>query len=211
MHLLDEVFYVILNKSMVTQLFIDGENFLFKIEDEITQQGILKNKIDSTHVDLRKLIQMVLPNEHIDTIVFYSARLQMHKDTAKKSQELILKQRILKTHLEKQGVHFILAGHVRPQIIQLNGKSKTIFKEKGVDVRIAVDLVSLSCDKKIDRAIICSSDSDLQPAIAEVRKRNVEVVYLGFENSPNKGLTYTTNRTVLIRNSEVLQTVPVSK
>lgn len=62
----------------------------------------------------------------------------------------------------------------------------------------------MACDKELKTAILCSSDSDLQPAIAELRKRNIEVIYLGFENQPNKGLTFTTNRTILIRNSEVL-------
>jgi len=65
-------------------------------------------------------------------------------------------------------------------------------------------LVALACDEKLETAIICSSDSDLQPAIKEVRNRKTEVVYLGFENNPNKGLIYTTNRTILLRNSEVL-------
>lgn len=36
------------------------------------------------------------------------------------------------------------------------------------------------------------------------RKRGIEVIYLGFEMSPNKGLTFTTNRTILLRNSEVV-------
>lgn len=122
-----------------------------------------------------------------------------------------MKQRILKTNLEKQGIEFILAGNVRPQSVKVDGKSKIIFKEKGVDVRIAVDLVSLSCDKAIDIAILCSSDSDLQPAVAEARKRGIEVIYLGFETNLNKGLTYTTNRTVLFRNNEIAQVVPLVK
>lgn len=71
--------------------------------------------------------------------------------------------------------------------------------------------MSLSCDKHIDTAILCSSDSDLQPAVAEARKRDIEVIYLGFENNPNKGLTYTTNRTILFRNSEIVQVVPLLK
>ena len=50
-----------------------------------------------------------------------------------------------------------------------------------------------------------SKYSDLQPAIRELNKRNIESVYLGFEMMPNKGLTATTKRTILIRNSEVLQ------
>ncbi len=78
------------------------------------------------------------------------------------------------------------------------------FREKGVDVKIAVDLVTNACDKIIKTAILCSSDSDLQPAVKEAMKRGIEIIYLGFEFNPNKGLSYTTNRTILIRNSEVL-------
>jgi len=85
-----------------------------------------------------------------------------------------------------------------------NGKSVLVFKEKGVDVKIAVDMVSLACDKKVKEVILGSSDSDLQPAIKEVHDRNTNCVYLGFEVQPNKGLSFTTSRTILIRNSEVL-------
>lgn len=194
---------------MTTHLFIDGENFLHKLEDALIRQGIEKKKIDSVHVDLKKLIQLALPNEHIAISTFYAAKLRVHETSRAKSLKLIQEQRILKTNLEKQGFTFVLAGNVRPQTVTVDGKSKTIFREKGVDVRLAVDLVSLSCDKVIQRAIVCSSDSDLQPAIAEIRKRGVEVIYLGFEISPNKGLTFTTNRTVLFRNSEIKQVVPI--
>ena len=208
----DEVFlcYTLVMDS--TYLFIDGENFLFKIEDALIQEGFVKDKIDSIHIDIIKLLKLAIPNEPINQSFFYAGRLreyQEYAETIKKSKELILKQRILKTSLGKQGFTFVLAGNVRPQIVTFNGKSRITFKEKGVDVRIAVDLISLSCDKTIKKAIICSSDSDLQPAIAEARKRGVEVVYLGFESSPNKGLMYTTNKTILFRNSEIKQCVPM--
>lgn len=99
-----------------------------------------------------------------------------------------------------------MSGRVRGQREDgRDGRSVLIFKEKGVDVRIAVDMVSLSCDKKIKEIILGSSDSDLQPAIKEVRNRKVSCVYLGFETQPNKGLSYTTDRTVLIRNSELFR------
>lgn len=100
-----------------------------------------------------------------------------------------------------QKFEFEMAGHVRGQKIG----NKIIFREKGVDVKIAVDLVSLAGDKKIKTAILCSSDSDLQPAVEEVRGRNVEIIYLGFEQNPNKGLMYTTNRTILLKNAEILR------
>lgn len=193
---------------MQTHLFVDGENFIYKIEDSLKSQGISKSSADIVNLDLNKLLSLALPEYVLEKKNFYSAKLQLVPETIVKSRKLILEQRILKTNLEKQGFEFVLAGKVMPQVVKIEGKTKTIFKEKGVDVRIAVDLVSLSCDGEIKTAIICSSDSDLQPAIAEARKRGVEIIYLGFENAPNKGLTYTANKTVLFRNSEIKQVVP---
>lgn len=108
----------------------------------------------------------------------------------------------------KQGYEFIIAGNVRAQKVG----NKIIFREKGVDVKIGVDLVAFACDKKLDSAILCSSDSDLQPAVAELKQRDVEIIYVGFETNPNKGLSYTTNRTInrtiLLRNPEVIEACP---
>jgi hypothetical protein len=77
---------------------------------------------------------------------------------------------------------------------------KKVLKENNVPKKeatlIKVDLSRLlraACDKKINTAI------------SEVKSRRVQVIYLGFEINPNKGLTYTTNRTILIRNAEVLE------
>ena len=100
----------------------------------------------------------------------------------------------------------ILSGRVRAHIEEnKNTGGILIFREKGVDVRIAVDMMNAACDKKADTIILGSSDSDLQPAIKEIRERGIACVYLGFETQPNKVISYTTNRTILIRNSEVLE------
>lgn len=88
--------------------------------------------------------------------------------------------------------------------LSFDKKEIIIFKEKGVDVRIAVDMVSMSCDNSLETVILASSDSDLQPAIKEAGRRNKTIIYVGFEISPNKGISYTTNRTILIRNSEII-------
>lgn len=136
--------------------------------------------------------------------IFYGAKLHPHKDFIKKSNSLIREQRNLKTHLEKEGFEFIMSGNVRAQEITVGKEKKVIFREKGVDVKMAVDLVAMACDKKLDIAVICSSD-------AELKKRGVEVIYLGFETQPNKGLTYTTDRTILFRNSEITEACPQRK
>ena len=189
---------------MQTVLFIDGENFKGKIK------AIFKNGSKDRPVwheyDFKGLLDKVLADIKIDRAVFYFARLKEHEDSREKSRQLIEEQRKLITHLQKLGYEVILSGRVRGQQEEgHNGKKTLVFKEKGVDVKIAVDMVSLSCDKKVVEIILGSSDSDLQPAIKEVRDRNVRCVYLGFEEQPNKGLSYTTDRTLLIRNSELFE------
>ena len=64
-------------------------------------------------------------------------------------------------------------------------------------------MVSFSCDKLFDQIILGSSDSDLQPAIDESKRRGTYITYLGFENGPNKGISYNSNKTILIRDSEI--------
>jgi uncharacterized LabA/DUF88 family protein len=192
-------------------LFIDSENFIALIERVLDENKIDKSKLDLTKIDINALINAAFPDYNISRKIFYSARLKEHQDTLAHSKKLILKQRILKTHVEKQGFEYVFAGNVRGQNVTVDGKSRLVFREKGVDVRIAVDMVSLACDKKMDTAILCSSDSDLQPAVAETKKRKVKVVYAGFEMWPNIGLTKTTDSSVLFRKSEIIAICPKKK
>lgn len=153
-------------------LFIDGENFLYKVEDVLKEEGIDRTKVDLALIDLDKLTREALKGFSILRKIFYASRLHLHPATKRKSKELIRIQRKLRNNLLKLGYEFIIAGNVRAQ--KVNGK--IIFREKGVDVKIAVDLVALACDKKLETAILCSSDSDLQPAVKELRDRGLKVV-----------------------------------
>src|SRR3989344_8291910 len=157
---------------MQTILVIDGENFKGKI------RSIFKNTKKDRPVwheyDFKGLLDTVLKDMPINRRFFYFARIKEHEESKEKSKQLIKEQRLLKTHLEKQGFEVILSGRVRGQMEDgYKGKRVLVFKEKGVDVKIAVDMVSLACDKKVDEIILGSSDSDLQPAINEVHNRGV--------------------------------------
>ncbi len=185
-------------------LFIDGENFLHKVEEVLKEEGITKDTFDLALIDLNKLFKEPLKSFDISRKIFYVSRLRVHPETKKKSLELIKFQRKLRNNLVKQGCEFVIAGNVRAQKVG----ERIVFREKGVDVKIAVDLVAFACDKKMESAALCSSDSDLQPVVVELKKRGVEIVYVGFETNPNKGLSYTTNRTILLRNSEVISACP---
>ncbi len=185
-------------------LFIDGRNFISKIESIFNSNN--RKNVDLSIYDFAGLFNKAISEIKVDRKIFYISKLIKHEETKEKSEELILKQRNLKNNLEKQGFEIIFAGRVRANIGRCpKGHETLVFREKGVDVKIAVDMITFACDKKLKTAIIASSDSDLQPAIKELEKREIERIYLGFENMPNKGLTFTTNRTILIRNSEVLE------
>lgn len=189
---------------MQTILFIDGRNFINKIQDILNFENNKRNQNNFSTFDFSGLFNKVLQGIKIDKKIFYFGKIEKHTKTEKKSIELIENQRALKLHLEKQGFEVILAGRVRGHIeICPKGHEMLIFKEKGVDVRISVDMITFACNNKFKTAIIASSDSDLQPAVKELKNLKIERIYLGFENSPNKGLTFTTNRTILIRNSEI--------
>lgn len=63
------------------------------------------------------------------------------------------------------------------------------FREKGIDVKLATDLIVGAVDNRYDTAVIVSSDSDLIPAIDWVRfrmKRRIE--YVGFSDNPTRSL-----------------------
>lgn len=187
---------------MATVLLIDGENLKGKIKAVFKESN--KEKPIWHNYDFKGLFDKVLKGIKIDKKIFYSARIKEHDQSIDKSKQLIEDQRLLKNHLEHQGFEVIMSGRVRGQIEEAQNKKQVlVFKEKGVDVKIAVDMVAGACDGNLNEIILCSSDSDLQPAIREVKNRKVSCVYLGFESQPNKGISYSTDRTILIRNSEI--------
>lgn len=184
-------------------LLVDGENFKGKIKAVF---AAIRQPRPLWHTyDFKKLVDTALAGVVVERTMFYFARIKEHPESRDKSRQLIEEQRQLKTHLEKQGFEVVLSGRVRGQQEEdTNGKRVLVFREKGVDVRIAVDMMSVACDKSASTIILGSSDSDLQPAVKEARARGIQCMYLGFEHQPNKGLSFTTDRTILIRDSEVL-------
>jgi uncharacterized LabA/DUF88 family protein len=62
-------------------------------------------------------------------------------------------------------------------------------REKGVDVKLAVDLVVGAVDDLYDIAIVISSDTDLIPAIQYAQRgKDKTVEYIGFAGSPSLGM-----------------------
>ncbi len=52
--------------------------------------------------------------------------------------------------------------------------------EKGVDVKVAVDMLAMAFDNQYDTAVLVSNDGDFAPAVAEVRRLHKQVVNADF-------------------------------
>lgn len=53
---------------------------------------------------------------------------------------------------------------------------KANFEQKGVDMRLGIDISNIAYEKTYDRLLIITGDSDMIPALKEARKAGVQVV-----------------------------------
>jgi uncharacterized LabA/DUF88 family protein len=69
-----------------------------------------------------------------------------------------------------------------PRAIPIAGKAlvdadfKANFEQKGVDMRIGLDIAVISAEKRIDRILLVSADTDLIPAMKHARRAGLQVV-----------------------------------
>lgn len=182
-----------------TVLYIDGQNFMTRIRTILRRRGV--TEIDLSKFDFWGMLGKIFKDQQVDLVQIYFAKLHAHKDTAEKSEELIKRELELKALLEQQGLKYITAGSVRPR----KRGDEIEFVEKGVDIRIAVDMVTDVIDGVVSTVLLASSDSDMQPAIYEMKRRGAEVWYVGFASRMNRGLMLTTDRYVLIDNMDIVK------
>jgi uncharacterized LabA/DUF88 family protein len=195
----------------MNKLYIDGENFLFKVADILKKAKLIKEKSDITRLKISHLKDILSKRNKITETQFYAAKLHLYtesKSLRKKSETLIESQRRLKRYLTNDKAKFIMSGHVRLQSFvpaDKNHREKVLFKEKGVDVRLAIDIMADVCDGKVKTVFLASSDSDMIPVVREAQKRKCRVIYVGFATQPNHGLIATCDQSILFRDDEIVE------
>lgn len=188
-------------------LIIDGENFRHSIKQVLAIKN-LEKELTIQDLSIEKLFDKVIGKNTPSKKLYYAAKIHKYNNIPEKSEEWVERQRTLKRKLEEEGFIFVKKGHLREQEIVRKGKKPTYaYHEKGVDVQIAVDIVSHAYEKTAKTIYLCSSDSDLQPAIHKAREQKLKIVYVGFENNPNKGLIASTNHNILIKDVDILECI----
>jgi len=187
-------------------VYIDGGNFYHLV---IKKLGIEENAFNfEAFADL--LIDGRAESENCKR--FYKGSIR-EKEGDARSKELMSKQTKLFTTLKKSGWE-IKTSKLRTRVEELIVDSRVFeykklkrigletihterMREKGIDVKIATDLLVGAFDNKYDTAIVVSSDSDLVPAIDWVRNRmKKKVEYIGFsipDLKDQKKINETTN------------------
>jgi len=84
-------------------------------------------------------------------------------------------------------------------------KTDEIYHEKGVDVLMAVDLLTGAYENLYDTTILVSSDTDLIPAIEKVRVMKKKIEYIGFSHKPSYALIANSDIRRLLIKDELLK------
>ncbi len=174
-------------------VFIDGNNFYFKLK-ELTSK--LDSKYSLLEFNFRKFAEwLVVPNNVLE--IHYYLGVVRRKRNDSKSEKLYADQQRLFRKLQKQNIIFTLG-----QLIRHPDKS---YHEKGVDVRLAVEMIRFARENKYDVAYLVSSDTDLVTAIEEVQSIGKTVQYVGIPKGQSFGLSKVSNDVRLLRPEEIEQ------
>lgn len=192
---------------MKSVVYIDGQNFLYKVADVLIKNRCINNKQELQSLTFRGLFESTLNNKEID-IRYYGTKLHFYKEPpeiAEKSRVIINQSRIMRNNLAQQGIEYVESGNLKLRdgdICRFCGKQSRHFQEKGVDVKIAVDMMIDAQTGRFDEYVVVSSDNDLLPAVQYLRKLNKRVVYVGI-GSLTKSLMTNSSETIVIGEDEI--------
>jgi len=185
-----------------TAIFIDGQNTYYALK-----------KIGIKHLsfyDYKGLLRLILVGGDALYTGYYVGQVGRDRNSPKSEQMYENQQKFMS----------FLRGNipqiriVKGKIMQVNKpklkcvhpdcpmKDKPVFYEKGVDVRLAIDMVHQAIKNEFDQAYLLSSDSDLLPAVKLVQEYKKPVHYIGFGDLKSIALMKGCNSTRIITKQE---------
>ena len=192
------------------RVYIDGQNFLYKASEILINANKITSKDELIKIDIRGVIEHIFETD-ID-IVFYGARVKVRKDMGEAIREKTTRfsdvSRRIRNTQSSQNIAFNDAGRLKirdSDACKKCGHQDLRMQEKGVDVGIAVDIVSDVLRKNVDHIVLVSSDTDLLPAIRVAKDIGVKITYLGFSDKTTKAIVALADTTEIIRDSEIIK------
>ena len=152
-------------------VYIDGSNTYNKLK----KLGLPE---EDKRFNFSAFVSHIVGEQQLVSKRYYVGIVRNH-DGSERSEKLVRKQQqfletLRSTSFEiKKGKIMYDGGRIR---------------EKGVDVKLAIDLVIGAADNLYDTAVVVSSDTDLIPAIKYARYKKKNVEYVGFAGAPSLGM-----------------------
>jgi uncharacterized LabA/DUF88 family protein len=153
-------------------VIFDGSNFYHKSKR-------LAPEVHLTYFNYRKLAEIITGSKSGMNIEYCVGEIKRERNNAK-SRAMYNGQMALFSTLGAQNIT-INKGFMM--------KHDDIYSEKGVDVKIATDILRGAFLDEYDECYIISSDTDIIPAIrcaVDIKKKTI--IYVGFENFISKAL-----------------------
>lgn len=166
-------------------ILIDGSNFYFKLKDLQ-----LHNLLDFNFQEFAKFLA------RSGTIIeskYYVGRVR--QDGTTRADKMLADQQKLLASLKRHNFHYIL-GYLL--------KNDGVYREKGIDAHIAVDMLVAAYEDLADRIIIVSSDTDLEPAIKKARSKGKIVEYVGFSHKASIAMVRFCSESTLLKKEDLL-------
>ncbi len=175
------------NKKERIVVYIDGNNFYGYLKDKEI------NLPKGTKFDFSDFVDFLTRKRDVLSKRYYVG-VARNTDGSEKSKIIVKGQQKFLSFLENEG--FVIK---RGKVMYDGGK----IREKGTDVKIAVDLVVGAVDDLYDTAILVSSDTDLIPAIQYLRYKSKKLEYVGFSHAPSFGMQKNADLSILLTPDDI--------
>lgn len=151
-------------------VIIDGSNFYHGSKN-------LCPEVHLTNFEYRKFVEKLIGIKN-PRILYCVGEIKREVGN-KKAESMYAQQQSLFYNLEKQGIE-IYKGFM----LKSDGK----YHEKGVDVKMAVEIVVGALKNEFEKCFLVSSDTDIIPAILEAKKVKKKIIYVGFEEKLSRAM-----------------------
>mgnify|MGYP001573421227 CR=1 FL=1 len=165
-------------------ILIDGSNFYFKLKD-LKLHNLLE-------FNFNKFAKFLARSGKVVDTRYYVGRIR--QDGTAQADKMLANQQKLFEKLKNYKIQYVLGYLLR---------NDGVYHEKGVDVHIAVDMLVSAYEKKADRIILVSSDTDLEPAINKARDKGIIVEYVGFSHKPSVAMVRFCSESTLLKREDI--------
>lgn len=196
------------------KVFIDGENLRHRLVSVLLHSKNIGDSEDYFRADVRALVTKALGglNRPPEQISYYTTRIRQPEfEVPERLHDQITgiqeSHRRWIAELTNQGVRVVKAGLLK---VKENapchhcGRRTMVLQEKGVDVRMATEMVMAAIHDDVDAIVVMSSDADMIPALEVIKRSDTKIIYLCFEDELNQAVSMVSDQTVTYSRQDVI-------